>query len=166
MSKKLKSNDILNIAKKEFAYKQIIVKVADGREFEIQVQEKLNDTTIMDLISDLVERSDYCTKNNIEFNEVLHTYVLLIKYFTDIKFNTYKSIEKQLSYDIQVINAIIDLGLFKQIISHFDKETMEKIQDSMEIYAKQLNQVSNNKLKEMLKNEYQAEVEIENEEEL
>jgi len=56
--------------------------------------------------------------------------------------------------------------LFKQIISHFDKETMEKIQDSMEIYAKQLNQVSNNKLKEILTNEYQAEIEIENEEEL
>ena len=60
----------------------------------MQIQEKLNDTAIMNLISDLVERSNYCTENNIEFNEILNTYFLLIKYFTDIKFNTYKSIEK------------------------------------------------------------------------
>ena len=52
----------------------------------------------MNLISDLVERSNYCTKNNIEFNEVLHTYILLIRYFTDIKFNTYKSTEKKKIY--------------------------------------------------------------------
>lgn len=166
MAKKLNTSNILSIAKQEFSFRKIVVTTPDKQEFEVQIQEKLNDTTIMNLISDLVERSNYCTKNNIEFNEVLHTYILLIRYFTDIKFSTYKSTEKNLSQDIQIINGLIDLGLFKQIISHFDKETMEKIQGSMDSYAKQLNQVSNNKLKEILENEFQAEIEIKNEEEL
>lgn len=165
-TKKLNASNILSISKHEFSFHKIIVTTPDNQEFEVQIQEKLNDTAIMNLISDLVERSNYCTENNIEFNEILNTYFLLIKYFTDIKFNTYKSIEKQYTHELEIVNCLFDLGLFDQIISRFDKGTMEKIQDSLEKYSKQLKAVSNNKLKEILESEYQAEVEIENEKEL
>jgi len=165
-TKKLNANNILSISKQEFSYRQIIVVTPDKQEFEVQIQEKLNDTTVMNLISDLVERSNYCTENKIEFNEILNTYFLLIKYFTNINFNTYKSIKKQYSHELAVISALIDLSIFEQIISHFDKETMEKISVSMNKYSKQLNMISNNKIREILEDEYQAKVEIENEEEL
>ena len=70
-NKKLKSNDILNLSKQEFSYKTIIVKSNNGKEFELQIQEKLNETKIMELINDLKERSVYCRNNNIEFDEIL-----------------------------------------------------------------------------------------------
>ena len=74
--------------------------------------------------------------------------------------------KKQYTHELEIVNCLFDLGLFDQIISRFDKGTMEKIQDSLEKYSKQLKAVSNNKLKEILESEYQAEVEIENEKEL
>jgi len=163
MAKKLNTSNILSIAKQEFSFRKIIVTTPDKQEFEVQIQEKLNNTTIMNLISDLVERSNYCTNNNIEFNEVLHTYILLIRYFTDIKFNTYKSIKKNLSQDIQIINGLIDLGLFDQIMNHFDIDTMNKIQEALNKQSKAMQIVANNQLKQMIEDEYQTKDELENE---
>lgn len=163
MAKKLNTSNILSIAKQEFSFRKIIVITPDKQEFEVQIQEKLNDTNIMNLISDLVERSNYCTKNNIEFNEVLHTYILLIRYFTDIKFNTYKSTEKNLSQDIQIINGLIDLGIFDQIMNHFDIDTMNKIQEALNKQSKAMQIVANNQLKQIIDDEYQAKNELENE---
>lgn len=163
MAKKLNTSNILSIAKQEFSFRKIIVTTPDKQEFEVQIQEKLNDTTIMNLISDLVERSNYCTKNNIEFNEVLHTYILLIRYFTDIKFNTYKSTEKNLSQDILIINGLIDLGIFDQIMNHFDIDTMNKIQEALNKQSKAMQIVANNQLKQIIDDEYQAKNELENE---
>lgn len=165
-SKKIKANDIINLHSKEFSYKKIIITTPNKQEFEVLVQEKLNDTTIMNLVSDLIERSNYCKKNNIEFNEILNTYFLLIKYFTDIQFGNYKSIKKQYSHELQVVNCLIDLEIFTQIISNFDKETMDKISKVMNQYAKQMDVITNNKIAEMLEKEFQTKVEIKNEEEL
>jgi guanylate kinase len=166
MAKKLKSNDIINLAKKEFPYKKIIVTSMGGQEFEVLIQEKLNETSIMELIIDLTERSNYCTKNNIEFNILLNTYFLLIKYFTDIEFSKYKSVKKQYEQELLTVNKLIDMEIFEQILNHFNPETMDKIQKSLEKYAKQMNIISNNKMKEMIENELQTEVEIKNEEKL
>lgn len=165
MAKQLKASNITSLHAKEFAMRMIIVTTSDNQEFEVQIQEKINDTKIMELIADLTERSNYCTENNIEFNPILNTYVLLIKYFTNIKFNNYKVIEKQFSHEISIINKLIDLNLFTQIVSHFDKETMDKIQEAFEIYAKQTNIITNNIMLENLKREIDTEVII-NEEKL
>lgn len=151
MAKQLKVSNITSLHAKEFAMRPIIVTTSDNQEFEVQIQEKINDTTIMELISELTERSNYCKKNDIEFNPILNTYVLLIKYFTNIKFNNYKAIEKQLSHEISIINKLLDLNLFTQIVSHFDKETMDKIQEAFGTYAKQTNIITNNIMIENLK---------------
>lgn len=165
MAKQLKASNIASLHAKEFTMRPIIVTTSDNQEFEVQIQEKINDTTIMELISELTERSNYCKKNDIEFNPILNTYVLLIKYFTNIKFNNYKVIEKQLSHEISIINKLLDLNLFTQIVSYFDKETMDKIQESFGLYAKQTNIITNNIMLENLKREIDTEVII-NEEKL
>jgi hypothetical protein len=158
-NKKMNSNDIVNLAKKEFAYKVITVTTNEGSEFEIEIQPKLNETKIMQLISDLVERSEYCSNNKIHFDEVFNTYFLLLKYFTTIKFNTYKVLKKQYQHELDTVDALYDLGVLDQIWEHFDAESMEQLEISLNKYTKQMKVLTNNRLKEMISEELEERLE-------
>ena len=149
MSKKIKSNDILNIAKKEFAYKKLLLTIS-GQEYEVLIQEKLNDTSITSLVTDLIERYEYCKNNNIEFNTIQHIYFLLVKYFTDIKFNTYKELEKSYKHELDTISALIDLEVLDQILNQFDKDTLQRIQNMFDKYSNQLKSVVNDEVKKAI----------------
>jgi len=159
MSKKMKANDIKNLYKKEFSCKAINATAIDGTEFEVLIQEKLNETSIESLLSEYIDRSNYCAKNKLNFDEIYNIYYLVFKYFTDIEFNKYKSTKKQYEEDLTTIKNLKDLGLFEEILNHFDIESMNKIQKALTNYAKQLNIVSNNKMREILEEEKQAEIE-------
>lgn len=149
MAKKMKSNDILNIAKKEFAYKKLLLTIG-GNEYEILVQEKLNDTSITSLVTNLIERYDYCKNHNIEFNTIQHIYYLLIKYFTDIKFNSYEELEKSYKHELDTVSALIDLEVFDQILNQFDKDTLKRIQNMFDKYSNQLKSVVNDEVKKAI----------------
>lgn len=149
MAKKMKSNDILNIARKEFAYKKLLLEI-NGQDYEILIQEKLNETSIASLVTDLIERYEYCSTNNIEFNTIQHIYFLLVKYFTDIKFNTYKELKKSYEHELNTISALIDLEVFDQILNQFDKDTLGRIQNMFEKYSNQLKSVVNDEVKNMI----------------
>jgi len=159
MTKKIKANDIKNLSKKIFAYKKIIAVAIDGTEFEVLIQEKLNETSIADLLTEYIDRSNYCTKNKLKFDELYNIYYLIFKYFTDIDFSIYKSTKKQYEEDLNTIKNLRDIGLYEQILNHFDVESINKIQEALTIYAKQLNIVSNNKMREIIEEEKQAEEE-------
>lgn len=149
MAKKMKANDILNMAKKEFAYKKLLLDMS-GQQYEILIQEKLNETSIANLVTDLIERHEYCKNNNIEFNTIQHIYYLLIKYFTDIKFNIYKELEKQYKHELDTISALVDLEVFDQILNQFDKDTLNRIQEMFTKYSTQLKPMVNEEVKSML----------------
>lgn len=149
MAKKMKSNDILNIARKEFAYKKLLLEI-NGQDYEILIQEKLNETSIASLVTDLIERYEYCSTNNIEFNTIQHIYFLLVKYFTDIKFNAYKELKKSYEHELNTISALIDLEVFDQILNQFDKDTLGRIQNMFEKYSNQLKSVVNDEVKNMI----------------
>jgi len=151
MAKKMKAIDVINSAKMEFSFKKVIAVANNGNEYEILVQEKLNDTKVSGLVTDLVERSEYCDKKGIEFNIIQNIYFLLIKYFTDIKFNKSKDFEKQYSQDLSFIDGLIDLGLFDQIISQFNQESLKSVQNMFEKYTNTLKPVINNEIKKELK---------------
>lgn len=156
MAKKMKANDIVNSARKEYGLKKIIVTSIDGEEYEIEIQEKLNDSKVARLVTDLVERSDYCDKNNIEFNIINNIYFLLIKYFTNIKFTNSKDLKKQYSNELEFIDGLLDLNLFEQIVSYFDKDSLQRVQNMLEKYSKTLKPVINNEIKNMLKDDEDA----------
>jgi len=161
--KRTNMNDIINIANEEFAMREIVCITNNGKEVKLRIQPKLNDTKVLELVANLVERSDYCVKNNLQFEELYNVYFLLIKYFTDIKFNTYKSVKKQLEYDLTAIKAIMDLGIFHQIMNYFDKDTMDRIQETLNKQNKAMKTIANNQLKQIIDDEIQAKEELENE---
>ncbi len=151
MAKKMKAIDIINISKQEFGYKKVQVQANTGQEFIVQIQEKLNDSKISELVVSLIERSEFCDKNNIEFNIIQNIYIMLIKYFTDIKFNTYDDLQKEYSHEVATVTALVDLDLFNQIISHFNQESLKKVQDMFEKYTNQLKPLVNEEVKNILK---------------
>ena len=110
-----------------------------------------------------MERSDYFAKNNLQFEDLYNSYFLLIKYFTDLKFNTYKSIKKQLEYELTAIKAIMDLGIFDQIMNNFDIDTMNKIQEALSKQNKAMQVIANNQLKQIIDDEKQIEEELKDE---
>ena len=126
--KQLKENDIDNLFKQEFAPRKVILETPSGKEFKLEIQEKINDTAIMDLVIELVEKSEYCRKNNISFNPAMNTQFLLIKYFTNIEFKTYESLGEQYLYENDKIKKLIDLELYDKIVDYFNKETMDEIE--------------------------------------
>ena len=156
MAKKMKANDIVNSARKEYSSKKIIVTSIDGEEYEIEIQEKINDSKVAKLVADLVERSEYCDKNNIEFNIINNIYFLLIKYFTDIKFTNSKDLKKQYTNELAFIEGLLDLNLFEQIVSYFDKDSLQRVQNMFEKYSKTLKPVINNEIKSILKDDEDA----------
>lgn len=156
MAKKMKANDIVNSAKREYSSTKITVVSVDGEEYEVEIQEKLNDSKVSQLVYDLVNRSEFCDKNNIEFNIVNNIYFLLIKYFTNIKFVNSKDLKKQYSNELAFIDGLLDLDLFEQIVSHFDKDSLYRVQNMFEKYSKTLSPVINNEIKNMLKGDEDA----------
>ena len=161
--KRTNVNDIINIASEEFAMKEIVCVTNKGKEIKLRIQPKLNDTKILELVASLVERSDYFAKNNLQFEDLYNSYFLLIKYFTDLKFNTYKSIKKQLEYELTAIKAIMDLGIFDQIMNNFDIDTMNKIQEALSKQNKAMQVIANNQLKQIIDDEKQIEEELKDE---
>ncbi len=142
----MKAIDIINESKQEFSKKKIIIIANTGKEYELLIQEKLNETTVAEIVADLIDRSNFCKQREMDFNIVQNIYLLLIKYFTDIKFSKSKSFEKEYSEDLQLINALIDLGLFEQIFKNFNEESLKKVVELFETYAKQMKSITQNQV--------------------
>ena len=150
----VKSINIINDAKQEYARTQVILKANNNKEYEVLIQENLNETTIATIVAELAEYSAKCKENGIDFNITLITYMLLIKHFTDIKFNTYTQFTKQLSHNLQLLNALIDLGLFEQILNKFNDDSKSKILEIFDKYSEQMNRlISTITEKEVLDND-------------
>lgn len=144
MSKRLTANDIANIAKQEFSYKEILIKANTGHEFTVKIQEKLNESKLAELVSELTIKSNEFSKLNLDFDMILNIYILIIKYFTDIKFNNYKSLIKQVEYECKVLKNLIDLNLLDQILNSFDEDCIKDIEKLFDKYPKHMSQITEN----------------------
>jgi hypothetical protein len=144
MAKKMKANDIINSAKKEYSFKKITVTSIDGEEYEVQIQEKLNETKLANLVSELTTRSEECKKIGLEFDMILNIYVLIIKYFTNIKFNNNKVFSKQIEQEMEFLKALIDMNLLDQILNNFDENSIKDLEKLFDKYSKQMSQITEN----------------------
>lgn len=158
--RQLKGNDIDNLFNQEFAPRKVVLSTNSNKEVKLEIQEKINDTAIMSLVGDLIDRSEYCRKNNIAFNPAMNTQFLLIKYFTNIEFKEHESLENQYPYEIDKIKKLIDIGLYDKIIGYFDEETMKRIEKTFREYIKQTKVITNNQMIDLLKEETDTEVEV------
>lgn len=150
MVKKMKAIDIINSAKQEFASRKVILTANNGVEYELEIQEKLDDISVSKLVVDLVERSELCEKNNIEFDVTQNIYFLLIKYFTNVPFNKYKDLEKQYSHELSFIEGLVNLKLFNQLVSYFNEESLQSVKNMFDTYTETLKPLINNEVKKQV----------------
>ena len=136
--------DIINKSKQEFSKKKVIIKSNTNEEFEILIQEKLNETTLSEIVTELTIRSDEFSKLGLEFDLILNLYALLIKYFTDIKFNKSKDLVKQVQHELELVRCLVDLNLLEQILDNFDEDCLKDLEKLFDKYSKQMNKVINN----------------------
>jgi len=150
MAKKMKAIDIINSAKQEFASRKVVLKASNGVEYELEIQEKLDDVSVSKLVVDLVERAELCEKNNIEFDVTQNIYFLLIKYFTNVPFNKYKDLEKQYSHELSFIEGLVNLKLFNQLVSYFNEESLQSVKNMFDTYTDTLKPLVNNEVKKQV----------------
>lgn len=141
---KMKAIDFIKDSKQTFVKEDVVIEANNGKEYTVGVWKKLKDTSIMALVDDVVLRSEMCKKENIKFDVVMSMYALIVKYFTDIQFSTYPNLKKQFSHELDMLKAMIDLGVFEHLIKEFDADEIKKIQDAFEKYGESFKSISNN----------------------
>ena len=144
MAKKMKAIDIINSSKQVFSKKKIIITDIENQEYELEIQEKLDESTLASLVSELTIRSEEFKKLNIEFDMILNIYILIIKHFTNIKFNKYKVLTKQVEHETELIKALINMNLLDQILNNFDENSIKDLEKLFDKYPKQISQVTEN----------------------
>jgi len=144
MAKKMKAIDIINSSKQVFSKKKIIITDIENQEYELEIQEKLDESTLASLVSELTIRSEEFKKLNIEFDMILNIYILIIKHFTNIKFNKYKVLTKQVEHETELIKALINMNLLDQILNNFDENSIKDLEKLFDKYPKQMSQVTEN----------------------
>lgn len=140
----IKAIDFIKDSSENFKQEDVVIKGNNEKEYTIKISKKIKDTDIMEIVDSLVLRSDMCKKEKIKFDTVMSMYALMIKVFTDIKFSTYPNLKKVFSHEIDMLKALIDLGLLEQILLQFDKEEVNKIQDTFIKYSESYKAINNN----------------------
>lgn len=140
----MKANQFVKDVNQEFGFKLVKLKSNNDKMYEIKVANKFKETDIMKIVDGLLERSEMCKKENIKFNILLSLYGLLIKTFTDIEFSKYPNLKKEYSVEISVLESLIDLGVYEQLISSFDKNEIKKVEEIFSKYAKSIKLINNN----------------------
>lgn len=140
----MKANQFVKDVNQEFGFKLVKLKSNNDKMYEIKVANKFKETDIMKIVDGLLERSEMCKKENIKFNILLSLYGLMIKTFTDIEFSKYPNLKKEYLVEINVLESLIDLGVYEQLISSFDKNEIKKIEEIFSKYAKSIKLINNN----------------------
>lgn len=140
----MKANQFLKDVNEEFGFKVIKLKSNNDKSYEIKVSNKFKETDIMKIVDGLLERSEMCKKENIKFNVLLSLYGLLVRTFTDIEFSKYPNLKKEYLAEINVLESLIDLGVYEQLISSFDKNEIKKVEEIFSKYAKSMKLINNN----------------------
>lgn len=141
--KKLEQLSILSMEQEAYKRKEIKVK-ANGEEYSVCIDEKFKDTEIATILTELVKRSEHAKKESLNFDITGHLLILLIKHFTDIQFQETGSIGKDMDIEVRTLNALINLGIFEQIVERFDKAEVSRISEMIKKHQKGLKAIANN----------------------
>ncbi len=131
MSKKLTSSKILSLHSKTFTQKKIYINV-ENEQYEVLIDTKFKISKIQELLAEVVEKTQQLLKLKDIFNIPYYINFLIIKYFTNVEITKVQDFSEQL----RVYKAMLDLGIFDQIMEAFDEKEVEKIG----IYLKKMNE--------------------------
>lgn len=143
MANQIKHSNIISLESKVFTKKTIYVKVEDET-FEVVINQKLKDTEIAEIVTELTKRSKLARDNRVEFNVMANIMILLVKKFTDIQFKkSTGNFMKDYEAEIKMLNALINLGILTQVVNEFDQEEINKISQGFIKHKEELKLIGN-----------------------
>lgn len=140
-NKKLTSSNILSLHSKTFSQKKVLLE-SEGQTFEVLIDTKFQPSKIQALIMELAEQQQKIKHLDDILDISYFVSFLVVKHFTDISIT--KTVGNNFEQQIRVLKAMVDLGIFEQIMDGFDKQELDKIN----IYIKK----ASDNIKEMDKN--------------
>jgi len=117
-----------------------------GEQYKVRIKENIKESDIADFFSNMVRRIDYCNKNDIEFN-ILSTYMFgVLSCCVDLPKIRSKDVVDIIFKEEQMLQAMLDLGLYQVILEEIGKERIDMI-------AKTITKAENKELLDVLGNE-------------
>lgn len=149
----IKGIDFIKDANKEYEQVDKIVVGCNGKEYKVKISSKIKDSVVMDIVDEILARSEMCKKENIKFDVVMSIYALIIKHLTDIKFSEYPNTKKQFAHEIDMLKAMIDLQILEPILKEFNIDEIKKIQDAFNKYGNTFRKINDNIISQSLKDD-------------
>lgn len=132
----MKANQFIQDSNKLYTKKEITFVSLDEKQYTVTIDKNFKTTKLSNLISEMMIRANYCKKNDIDFNFVVCQWAMIIKEFTSVKFNTSKDIGKLYKHELEVIEAMANLGIIEQVFLHWDDEEMKKVENLFKNFDK------------------------------
>ncbi|MGL6175131.1 MAG: hypothetical protein ACRC1P_11050 [Cellulosilyticaceae bacterium] len=133
---------------KFFKKKQVTVKSLSGKSYVFELADNIKETDVDEVIKKMSEVIRYCSINGIEAKLLPLQYMALIKLYTNLPFMRDVEIEKMIEDDLELIQEMINMGLYSELINKIGEERCNKFEQmlySRENAMKELNdeQVTN-----------------------
>ena len=158
----LKANDFISDVNLNFKQKEITVKAVNGKDYKMLIDESFKKTKIVSLITDMVDRANYCKINDVAFNYTVCLWAMILRHFTNIKFVEYKDLGRKYQNEIDIVTALVNLEIIEDIINSFNPKEMNKITDlskDFAVFTSYLNQVELDQMIDKLENEISEDIE-------
>ena len=132
---KLNSSVILEAYSKEFSQKKVVITIGN-KNYEVLVDQKFRNTVIQEMFLESLNNHD----NYKDLSESIKTsyfMFLLIKYFTDLEIAKTDDFE----YQIRLLNALLDLGIYEMLINSFPESEIEKVNEYVIKFSKNIGEL-------------------------
>jgi len=124
-------------ASKKFTTKTVIIPVNDV-EYEVEIQQVFRTTKIEAMIKKLLNSENLTEFNTFDESVKLSYYFyLIIREFTDLDIPN----NLKLNEELNLINSLIDLGIFELIMVEIPESEITKINEFMQKFNMNLNQM-------------------------
>lgn len=140
MANKLNLKAINKLERHTFIQKTITITI-DDKEYEVKIDSAFRQTKIKDMIIKF-----FTSKNFKDFSEledegtkVLYYMFLIVKTMTDLEIPD----DITLAQELNLINSLIDLGIWDAIFAEIPEGEMKKINDFLQKFNENLNEAVN-----------------------
>lgn len=136
MGKKLNLKNLIELSKEQNQVGELKLNIGK-QEFTVKYDKTFKTTKIQNLIKEWLEIKEEISKADIELNMYDISFTLILKYFTDVPFESFENILEQAEHYIRITNLLVDLkdnegkSLFENIFMVLDNKQILKITESM-----------------------------------
>jgi hypothetical protein len=136
-NKKLNLNAIKNASQKQFTTKTITILV-DDQEYEVTIDQIFKLTKIEKMVMDFLKSEKVKKLEEVDESvKIAYFMFLILKKFTNVDVPNNLKFEEE----INLINSLIDLGIWEEIFKYIPEEQITKVNEFMQKFNLNLNKV-------------------------